>query len=332
MKLTPTIQTLYAELVQQVESAPPAGTVYRRERDGIEYHYAKVPVGTRRIDTFIGRVGDKLADSQAVSFGKGMRLAKERRRMVVMLKSAGLAGPNKVLGSAMDAIAYAGLFRSGAVLVGTAAYMLSEPFVGRCLPRPTLMTGDLDLAAVDVALAADPPETLQAILRRADPTFEAVIQLDPRLPPSRFRNADGYLVDLVIQRHAKDEANPVRLRGLEAGAAPLQHLDWLIEAPLNAVALWGPGVAVKIPQPARYAVHKLMLAQKRGPADRIKRGKDLDQAEALMTALRTHDPFALEDALDDARSRGRKGWAAPMDRSLAELARRADREATQAAG
>ena len=37
--LTPTEQTLFAELVQQVENAAPAGSVYTRERDGIRYHY-----------------------------------------------------------------------------------------------------------------------------------------------------------------------------------------------------------------------------------------------------------------------------------------------------
>jgi hypothetical protein len=62
----------------------------------------------------------------------------------------------------------------------------------------------------------------------------------------------------------RDETNPVPLKGLEAGAAPLQHLAWLIEAPLLAAALWGPGVLVRIPQPARYAVHKLILAQAYG--------------------------------------------------------------------
>jgi hypothetical protein len=324
--LTPTVQTLYAELVQQLESAPVPGTVYRRERDGIEYFYAKVPVGTDRIDTFIGRVGQIAAEAMAASFTQAMNLAKERRRIVAMLKSAGLAGPNKILGAAMDAIAHAGLFRNGAVLVGTAAYMLSEPFVGRRLPRPTLMTGDLDLATVDVALVAEPPQAIEEILRRADPSFEAVLHLDPRKPPSRFRNAQGYSVDLVIQKRGIRDANPVRLRGLQAGAAPLQHLDWLVESPLNAAALWGSGVAVKIPRPARYAVHKLILAQKRGSTDRAKRAKDLDQADALMTALRWHDPFSLEDALEDARSQGRKGWAEPIDRSLAELERRERRE------
>ena len=69
-------------------------------------------------------------------------------------------------------------------------------------------------------------------------------------------------------------------------------------------------------------MHKLILAQKRGAGDRIKRAKDLAQADALTTALHAYDPFALEEALEDARLRGRRGWAAPLERSLAELGRR----------
>jgi hypothetical protein len=324
--LTPTLQTLYAELVQQVETAAAAGTIYRRARDGIHYYYAKVPVGADRVDSFVGRVGDPVAEAQAAALRRGMAQARERRRTIAMLKSAGLAAPDRILGATMDTIAHAGLFRNGAVLVGTAAYLLSGPHVGRRLPAQTLMTGDLDLATVDVALTAEPPQPMTAILRRADPTFAPVLQLDPRRPPSRFRNADGYLVDLVIQTGRRNQTSPVGLRALDAGAAPLQHLAWLIEAPVTAAALWGAGVAVKIPQPARFAVHKLILAQRRGQADRTKRGKDLAQADALMTALDISDPFALEDAIEDARAQGKTGWSTPIARSLAELAARKSRD------
>jgi hypothetical protein len=178
------------------------------------------------------------------------------------------------------------------------------------------MTGDLDLATVNLAISADPPETMEAILRRADPTFTAVMQLDPRQPAARFRNDQGYLVDLLSQTRRREE-RPVPLPKLDAGAEPLQHLRWLIENPVPAVALWGAGVAVRVPQPARFAVHKLMVAQRRGH-DRIKRQKDLDQADAMMTALRASDPFALEDAIDEARAQG-KAWSKEIDRSLAEL-------------
>jgi hypothetical protein len=310
---------MFADLVQQVDTAPLAGSVYRRQRDGIEYIYAKLPVGRDRVDRFIGKSGDPEAEAQAASLRRGGELARSRREIVSMLKGHKLAGPDRAFGAALDAIAFAGLFKQGAVLVGTGAYMMFEPLVGSRLPAPTLMTGDLDLATAQLALTADPPERMEDVLRRADATYEGIAQLDPRQPPSRFRNAEGYLVDLLTPTRRRTDQNPMPLKALAAGAAPLQYLDWLIREPIPTVALWGSGIALQVPQPAKFAVHKLILAQRRDPANRHKRSKDLDQARALIDALLAHDRFAIEDTLVDARRKGRAGWAEPIAKSLDEI-------------
>ena len=93
------------------------------------------------------------------------------------------------------------------------------------------------------------------------------------------------------------------LPALAAGVTLLQHLAWLIEAPMDAAVLYRAGIAVRVPQPARFAVHKLILAQKRG-GDTSKRAKDLKHADALIAALKASDPFALSDALEDACAQG----------------------------
>ena len=317
--ISPAIQTLFAELLQQVETAPVAGSIYRRTQDGAEYIYAKIPVGSDRIDQFIGKSGDPEAEERAKSLQTGTRLAAERRRLVSMLRRERLAAPDRTMGAILDALAHAGLFNAGAVLVGTAAYLVSEPLVGSRLPSPTLMTGDLDLATANVTITAEPPEHLATILRRADPTFEGVPQLESKAPSSRFRTASGYLVDIVTPTRTREDSNPVALAQLSAGAAPLQHLAWLIDEPVRTVALWGAGVLVNAPQPARYAVHKLILAQRRDASGRSKRAKDLAQAKALIEILRKHDPFALEDAFTDAKAQGEKGWSVPLSRSLKEI-------------
>ncbi len=105
------------------------------------------------------------------------------------------------------------------------------------------------------------------------------------------------------------------------GTGSLENaLGWLIEEPVPAVALHGAGVAVSLPRPARFAVHKLILAQKRGAHEAAKSRKDLGQAAALVMALREAAPFELQDALDEARAIGRDGWARPIDRSLSQIA------------
>ncbi len=320
-KLTPTEQTLFAELVQQVETAGPAGTVYTRERDGIEYYYAKMPVGVGRIDTFIGKVGEEEAETQVAELKRGMEQARERRRLVGLLRRSGFAAPHRTIGATLDAISHAGLFKNGAVLVGTTAYMMSEPLVGRKLPEPTLMTGDLDLATANLALRAEPPERLETIIKRGDPTFAPVLHIRPNEPPSRFRTADGFLLDLITPTRSRTDVNPMPMNELDAGAAPLQYMDWLIADPVPTVALWGSGVPINIPQPARFAVHKLILAQKRDVGSRAKRRKDLAQADALIEALESYDPFDFHDTLVGAAAKGRQGWREPIIRSLNEINR-----------
>lgn len=320
-RLPHSIRTIFADLVQKVETAPPAGSVFIRPRDGIDHLYAKVRVGSDRLNKFIGRRGDTEAEALADTFRRGAALAADRRRTITLLKRAGLAAPEQTMGATLDAVAQAGLFQQGAVVVGTAAYLMSEALVGSTLPGRSLMTEDLDFATPDLTISAEPPEAFESILKRADPSFSAILQLDPRRPAGRFSTANGFVVDLVTPTRRRTDENPMPLKKLAAGAAPLQHLDWLISDPVPTIALWGAGVQVVVPQPARYAVHKLIVAQKRDPANRPKRQKDLLQAAALLAALELDDPFALEDALADARRRGKKGWSDPIDRSLEEIER-----------
>ena len=107
------------------------------------------------------------------------------------------------------------------------------------------------------------------------------------------------------------------LPALRAGALPLQFLEYLVEEAVPAAVLHGSGVRVTVPQPARYAVHKLIVAQLRGH-ETAKRGKDLAQASAIMTALDAIDADALDDALDDARERGPR-WRAHVQAGLAAI-------------
>lgn len=313
------LTTLLADLSQQLEIAEPAATPYRRRRGEIEYLYAKQQVAARRRDIFIGRSDDPEAVARAESFARGADAARQRRKQVQVLKAQGLWGPEPWLGRLIETVAAAGLFEEGALLVGTAAFQMMEPLLGEFLPRPTLMTIDMDIATASLALQGRPGETFEQILHFADPTFTSIPQLHKGRLPSRFRASDGHLVELLTPVLRRTDTNPMPIPGLGAGAAPLAYMHWLIAEPVRAVALWGSGVPVRIPHPARYAVHKLIVAQRRDPANLIKRTKDLEQARIIIAALERNEPFAIEDALEDARTQGAEGWVKPIARSLEEL-------------
>ncbi len=313
------LQTLYAELAQQLQaSMERPASLYHREIKGMSYVYGKRPVGSVRRDIFIGRADDPLVVARVALIEEENARAAERRQIVSTLRRAHVPAPVQALSQVLDTMNDAGLLRQ-AVLVGTAAYQCYPAPLGHMLPAAGLITQDPDLATASLAVTADEAgETMATILKRADPTFRGVPGLDPAALPSHFRSASGFVVDLLTPQRRRTDTNPMALPALAAGAVPLQHLDWLIADPMPAAVLYRSGIAVRIPQPARFAVHKLIIAQKRG-GDTTKRRKDLAQAEALITALKSADPFALSDAFEEAAAKGVIGWERPMVRSLTEL-------------
>lgn len=313
------LQTLYADLVQQVHAVVerPA-SLYRREIKGVAYIYAKRTAGVTRRDLFLGRADDPSALDRSTVIEQENAAAKARSSLVSALRRAGIPSPTAALAQVLDTLEEAGLLRQ-AVVVGTAAYQCYSAPVGHMLPASAMTTQDADLATASLAISSiDANETLEAILRRADPSFRPLPGLDRAAPPSHFRSASGFVVDLLTPQLRRNDPNPMPLPALAAGAAPLQHLAWLIADPVDAAVLHRSGIAVRIPQPARFAVHKLLVAQKRG-GDTTKRAKDLVQAGALIAALKAADPFALSDAYEDACAQGTTGWKRPVERSLMEL-------------
>ena len=317
-KVSLTLSTLYSDLTQRVHSRPVRpGSIFTMKVKGREYLYVKRLVGKVRRNYYVGPVDDFETKNSLELIKSVQEQAQEDRKTISLLKRAGIPAPTTQLGRVLDALSDAGVFED-AILIGTAAYQCYSPIVGHALPRPTLMTGDADLATARLAFTALPQnETILDVLRRADPTFMPIPPLsNPTAPSSAFRAADGFMVDLVTQQRTRHDANPLPLEG--AGATPPQFIRWLITDTIGAVVLYGNGVAVTVPQPARFAVHKLILAQERRANERAKRQKDLLQAGALIEALQEADPYALQDAVDDSRRQGRR-WAQRIEQSLDEL-------------
>ena len=103
------------------------------------------------------------------------------------------------------------------------------------------------------------------------------------------------------------------------GAQPLRFLDYLLYGEVPTVVLHGPGIAVNVPAPERYAVHKLIVATRRAGAGRLKAAKDAAQAASLIQALvTTRQADLLRDAWDDAWARG-PHWRQALERGRARL-------------
>ena len=94
-------------------------------------------------------------------------------------------------------------------------------------------------------------------------------------------------------------------------------MDYLIHEPEPAVILYDAGIYVHVPSPARYAVHKLIVSRRRQEGA-AKRGKDVQQAEALLRVLAETRPHDLKQAWNEAHSRGPR-WRQLLFEGLSEV-------------
>jgi hypothetical protein len=98
----------------------------------------------------------------------------------------------------------------------------------------------------------------------------------------------------------------------------------LLAEAIPAAVPYRYGVLVNVPQPARYAVHKLIIATRRAQTAAAKARKDIEQAMALVRALAEDQPDELARAHREAMSRGEQ-WR----RALTPGANRMPRDVRQ---
>lgn len=314
------IQTLYAELMQQLRLGgrdAMAGSVTQRMVDGAPHLYATERHGSTRRQRYIGPAGDTHARNEAAAVRQSAARAKERRKLVAMLRSAGISAPAPAVCRVLDALSRENLFaQNRLVLVGTLAYGTYPLLLGQHLTASALATNDIDLGVMPLVVTSLPQTvSLPSILARGEATLEPDRM---SVPPSRFRSPTGLVVEfLTVARRGPSSIQPMKSLGISAEA--LTYMDYLIEDNIEAALAWQDGVLIRVPAPARYSVHKMIVAQL-WPVGDPKRSKDLVQAAELMKALETSDPAQLDDAIDNARARGKK-WSALVDKGLALIAR-----------
>lgn len=130
------------------------------------------------------------------------------------------------------------------------------------------------------------------------------------------------MVEFLTPAFGEESVKPLPSLGVSAQA--LNYLNYLIAEPIPAVALYRSGVLVQIPRPERFAIHKLIVADRRkGGPDQLKARKDRGQAEFLVSILAEDRPDDLRAAFEDALARGMR-WRQRIEASLACMPRTAE--------
>lgn len=317
------VQTTYQDLLEahkmRAVSAIGGAPLLKHLGTQGSYWYARQRIGDRVVDRYIGRDTPELR--KRVEAAEKQRedhrtLAKRHARLVAQLRAAGLPALDRQTGKVLNAMAQVGTFRLGGTLVGTHAFRLYSAELGVSLTDTLAGTEDVDIVAF---------EGLKLVIHdQVNPSLADTFRdlklspgpgLDRRNRPTRWAmSGGGTMVDFLAPR-VRESDDVLMLRPLGVYAQTHGFLNFLIAEPIPAVALYRSGILVQIPQPERYAIHKLIVAQRRSTGSEAKARKDLAQAELLIRILAEDRPHTLEEALERAMAAGPK-WRAAIGQSL----------------
>lgn len=262
-----------------------------------------------RIETMRSQKSDREAVREACS------------RMVAQLRAGGIPGIDRQTGTAIRALMRSGVFRLGGTLVGTQAFRHYDLELGVVLSgqdaadKSLRETQDLDIAAFErltntIEDEAD-PDLAQSLI---DLGYKPVTRLDRKKASSWRHTNSTYDIDFLTPSF-DDDQRLTHLGSLNVWAQGLHYLDFLIKDPMPAVSIYMEGLLVQVPRPERYAVHKLIVSQKRKAGSGAKARKDVQQARAIIWAMAEDRPFEIHNAIAEADAMGEK-WRKALDQAL----------------
>ncbi len=298
------------------------GSIEARKRNGRTYLYERFRIGTEMKSRYLGEDSEELRArldrAQTLKVEADQRRAR-MTRLARTLRAEGFIATDRETGSMLLAFARAGVFRLGGTLVGTTAYSLYQGELGVRMDQEDLaQTGDIDLAsferlsvALDEKVEEAPADILAAL------KFDPVPGLGDHQIWKWRQSHSETMVEFLTPAFGDETVRPLPALGVSAQA--LNYLNFLIADPIPAIALYRNGVLVQIPRPERFAIHKLIVADRRkGAPDQLKSRKDRAQAEFLISVLSEDRPDELAEAYQDALSRG-PHWRTRIAASLKRL-------------
>lgn len=320
---TPVAHAAYLDLLRSWQDETVSeirGAATPVKRNGKTYWYDSYRIGQEVRKTYIGEdspeLRERLNRKKALTAASQDR-RKHRARLIRILRAEGFLGVDATTGSLLSAMSRAGVFRLGGTIVGTHAFRLYEGTLGvRYSFDQMAQTGDLDIASFErlsLALQDTVSPPLQQVL--GDFSFAPVPGLEQEKVWRWQQTRNELLVEFLTPSFEDDEGiRPLPALGVDAHS--LHHLNYLIAEPVPAIAVYRSGILVQVPRPERFAIHKLIVAdRRRDGADSLKAHKDRMQAEFLIRVLAQDRPDDLKDAYDDALSSGPK-WGQRIEKSL----------------
>lgn len=310
-------------LLKQDDVSEIRGAPRLRQINGKAYWYDQYRIGDQVKDRYLGEAGSdlnaRIAKHQELRATRKDR-SKERARLMRILRAEAYLTPDLATGQVIQALARAGVFRLGGTLVGTHAFRTYEGVLGIQIGFDQMAaTDDIDIASFErLSLVLDDTVEHDLVDVFAELEFAPVPSLRPKQVWRWMQSKRQTLVEFLTPSFSGEEGlRPLKALGVSAQS--LHYLNYLIAEPLQVPFLYRSGVLVQVPRPERYAIHKLIVADRRlEGSDSQKAQKDRLQAAFLIDVLAQERPDDLRDAYDTAMERG-EAWRKRLTRSLDRL-------------
>jgi hypothetical protein len=291
-------RTQYAELKERVRANPPIlpgtpGTLAIRAGSGNPYWY-------RVFNSVPGKQSEELVckpdqAEKLQAMRERIAFAEWQAQQVSSLRKLGFQVADKNTARVLVELHNRGAFDAGLVLVGTLCFMAWLNELGAI--AVSARTEDVDLARRQPLNLAAPLAFLPT-LRATGMPFSAVPGMPSDQPATAIKlpGAQGLRVDLLAP--GPHLGAIVNVPELDWAAQGIPYYDYLLEAPEPAAMLAGwQCIPVKLPQPARYAWHKLYSSlHRQGFPEKAE--KDRRQALVLAAVLTDIEPLALRRAFE----------------------------------
>lgn len=298
----------------------PGGISLRENANKTKYYVRQYyDFDGRKRDQYLGQF-DPQSGRLLESWKRRIDEAKEIQSSVRLLAREGYSVLHAKHLAALAPLGRHGVFAAGAVLVGTHAF---ELIVNRLGVRVAVFaTEDVDIARPGkLALEKLPAGGLLELIRGSGIDFVEVPGFTHGQPAASYkeRGRSRFTFDLLVP-NAGEQIEVRAVPELGAHATALPYLRYLLGETQMGAALSSHGVvAVRIPIPERFAIHKLIVAQLRAGRPEKSR-KDLQQAAMLIAALGELQPGALQEAFGKTAASTRKY----IRKSLQQIRRQLD--------
>lgn len=134
-----------------------------------------------------------------------------------------------------------------------------------------------------------------------------------------FMGSEGYkrlvhpqiIIEFLVNEKGRGLDKPVELKNWKINAQPLRMLNLLTE---ETITVEIDGIKVNLPHPVNFALHKVMVSQKRPKKD--KAARDLESVKRILNMLRNK---GLEHLMEKKMSEIPRTWRKKINKGLGNI-------------